>query len=328
MTNSSSSTFAPAWWLQNPHAQTMWPTFFRCKTKIKELWDRVELPDGDFIDLVWDRDNAEQSGAPIVLLFHGLGGDIESPYVSGLMKAISKKGWRPVLMHFRGSSGVPNRLSRWYHSGETEDMAYIVDRLQKVNPGVPIAAVGVSLGGNALLKWLGETGVSNPLTTAVAVSVPFILSSVADRFQKGISRLYQWWLIRRLKKDTIEKFQHIPAPFDINKVSSINSFWEYDDLITAPLHGFKNVHDYYQKCSSRQYLSAIHVPTLIIHAKDDPFMTPDVIPSHSELSENVQMDLSEKGGHVGFISGNSPGHPRYWLEERIPEFLSMHLQQS
>jgi predicted alpha/beta-fold hydrolase len=325
MTLVNETPFIPAWWLKNAHAQTVWATFFRRPPAFKQLWDRFELPDGDFIDLVWDRDNATQSGAPIVLILHGLGGNIASPYAMGLMKTISKKGWRPALMHFRGSSGIHNRLARGYHSGETEDMAYIIERLQKANPGVPIAAIGISIGGNALLKWLGETGADNPLKCTVAVSVPFVLKLVAEKLQRGLSCMYQRHLLKGLKKDMKEKFLHIPCPFDYDRIDKIKNFWEFDDWITAPLHGFKDVHDYYEKSSCRQYLSKISVPTLIIHAKDDPFMTPDAIPDKSELSETIQLILTDKGGHVGFIEGSIPGMPQYWLEKTIPTHLSFYL---
>jgi predicted alpha/beta-fold hydrolase len=306
-----------------PFQAAMWPTLFRKLIPMEGKWERVELPDGDFLDLVWDKENAEDVSKPIVLFLHGLAGNIHSPYATGLMKAFSKKGWRPVLMHFRGCSGDANRLPRGYHSGDTEDAAFIVQYIIKKYPSVPIAGVGISVGGNVLLKWMGETGSSNPLIAAVAVSVPFELAAVADRFMLGASRIYQWRLLSRIKNDMFLKFKNIDCPFDIHILNRIENFWEFDDKITAPIHGFKDVHEYYRHSSSKQYLKNIAVPTLIIHSRDDPFMRPETIPTQEELAPCIQLDLTERGGHVGFIYGNVPGVARFWLEERIPEFLSL-----
>ncbi len=312
------NSFVPAWWLKNAHAQTVWSTLFRKPVRLKQKWERIELPDGDFLDLVWDAENIDEK-KPIVLLLHGLGGDIHSPYVTGLMKSLSQGGTRPVLMHFRGCSGTSNRLARSYHSGDTKDLAFVVDYLKTKSDQV--SAVGISLGGNVLLKWLGETGAQNPLFKAAAVSVPFELKTVADRFMQGVSRIYQSRLLRVLKKNMVKKFKQVKAPFDLSILKNIDSFWEFDDKITARLHGFKNVKEYYKIASSRQYLKNITVPTLIIHSMDDPFMTIEAVPFPSELSSSTRMILTEKGGHVGFITGNIPGNAEYWLEKKIPEFI-------
>lgn len=315
----STSQFKPAWWLPGPHLQTLWPTF--CRRPIKNIsleHERFELPDGDFLDLSWV--GKERKG-PLVLLLHGLEGSVQSPYAQGMLHAIDQCKWRGVFMHFRGCSGEPNRLPRSYHSGETSDVSLMVKELQKREPNTPIAAVGFSLGGNVLLKWLGETGEQNPLTAAVAVSVPFELHKSADRIQKGFSRLYQRHFLKCLQKRLEYKFQQQSTPVNLPPLSELKTIWEFDDKVTAPLHGFADVHDYYTKSSSRQYLRKIRVPTLLLQAKDDPFMTPDVIPHKHELADCVKLEVTEAGGHVGFISGKFPWRVRYWLEERVPDFL-------
>lgn len=315
----SSSSFKPAWWLPGPHLQTLWPTIARKYSKsIPFATERVELPDGDFLDLSWVRKNER---GPIILLLHGLEGSVQSPYAKGMMHAIYHNQWRCVLMHFRGCSGEPNRLARGYHSGETGDVAFIVNVLKERELDTPIAAVGYSLGGNVLLKWLGETGSQNPLCAAVAVSVPFELHKAANRIQQGFSRLYQRHFLKCLYSRLSYKFEHYPAPFELPPFMDVNTIWEFDDKVTAPLHGFVSAKEYYEKCSSRQFLKKIKVPTLVLQSEDDPFMTPDVIPEDHELSHAIQLEVYQNGGHVGFVGGKVPWRPEYWLEERVPKFF-------
>ena len=321
----SGSKFKPAWWLKNSHMQTLWPAL--CRRDIKDLSlerERLELPDGDFIDLDWV-DRKEKAG-PLVLMLHGLEGSIESHYSKGMLQTITQAGWRAVFMHFRGCSGEPNRLPRGYHSGETGDLHYVIRILQERTNNQAIAAIGISLGGNVLLKWLGETGTNNPLKAAIAISVPFELHKAASRIQFGFSRFYQWYFIKCLRDRLTLKFKEKPSTvWNIEQVNQINTMYEFDDKITAPLHGFSSVEEYYTAASSRQYISAIRIPTLILHAKDDPFMSEDVIPQADELSPQVLLEVTEGGGHVGFISGSVPWRAEYWLETRAPQFLREHL---
>lgn len=313
------SSFTPAWWLPNSHAQTIWASFLRRLPKLKMRRERLELPDGDFLDLDW----VGPETGPRVLVLHGLGGCIDSAYAQGILHAITARGWRGVFMHFRGASGEPNRKARSYHSGETADTQFVVEELLRREPSSRLAAIGYSMGGNVLLKWLGETQGNNPLTAAVAVSVPFQLQIAANHMGSDTSgRFYQWWLLRGLRYAIIKKFQRLPAPIETKDIYQLRSFLDFDNRVTAPLHGFKNAQDYYHQSSSRQYLKKIAIPTLIVHAKDDPFMIPDVVPGNEELSDKVTLELSEGGGHVGFVSGNNPWKPEYWLEQRIPDFLS------
>jgi predicted alpha/beta-fold hydrolase len=310
------SLFKPAWWLTNPHLQTIWQTIFRRQPDVTTQRERVLLPDGDFLDLDW----VGYDGAPIVLVLHGIAGNIEAPYAKGILRAIVDHNWCGAFMNFRGCSGEPNRLPRSYHSGETEDLQNVVLELKKRYPQRPIAVVGFSMGGNVLLKYLGETGAKNPLAGGVAVSVPFDLEKAANHINQGVYRLYQWWILRDLQKLLSQKFQKVKAPVDLGDLSSIKDFWDFDNRITAPLHGFADARDYYTKSSSRQYLKKIKIPTLILHSADDPFMTKDVIADVNDLSPQLTLELSDGGGHVGFVTG-TPWNPKYWLEERIPEFL-------
>jgi len=227
-------------------------------------------------------------------------------------------------MHFRGCSGESNRRDRAYHSGDTGDLAHVARVLGRRGDG-PFAAVGYSMGGNVLLKWLAEQGEEAPVSAAVAVSVPYELDKATRRLDRGFSRVYQRHLLASLQGKVARKFRRRRAPFDLRAVRRCRNFWEFDDLVTAPLGGFANAGDYYRRSSSRQYLHAIRTPTLLLHARDDPFMTPDVVPRPEELSPTTALELSEQGGHVGFVRGPAPWRARYWLEERIVAFLLGHV---
>lgn len=314
------SQFKAAWWLSSPHLQTIWPFFFpKVRQKLVLRRERLTLPDGDFLDLDWTIPPATQD--PIILVMHGLGGSVESHYAQGLLWELQLAGYQAVAMHFRSCSGELNRLARFYHSGDTADLAYICELLCRRYPYRPLIAVGYSLGGNVLLKWLGETGQENPLSAGIAISVPFELEKAANHINWGMGRFYQWWLLKKLRVDFKQKFTLMKTPLSPDILDQCHDFWSFDHYITAPLHGFESVYDYYKASSSRYYLKDIVTPTLIIHATDDPFMPSTVIPSEEELSPFVELELSEKGGHVGFIGGSSPIWPRYYLDERILAYI-------
>ncbi len=307
------SDFRPAWWLPGPHLQTLMPNLLRRSPRRGLRRERLELGDGDFLDLDW----AGPPSGPLVLVLHGLEGSIRSPYAAGIVNTLAAAGYRVVLMHFRGCSGEPNRLPRSYHSGETGDLDTVVRELKRRHPERMFFALGYSLGGNALLKWLGEKGADAPVDAAIAVSVPFDLSQAGHRLKRGFSRVYQWHLLGRLRRSVRRKAQRMELPITVDKLDAMRTFRQFDDQVTAPLHGFQDAEDYYGRCSSRQFLATIAVPTLIIHALDDPFMTRQAVPTDSELSPSVTLELSDAGGHVGFVYGAFPWQPRYWLEERI-----------
>ena len=309
--------FTPAWWLQGPHLQTTWPALLRPAPSVRLTRERLELPDGDFIDIDWTGDTG-----PIVVILHGLQGSSRSPHVRGLLRSVTGRGWRGAVMHFRGCGGKANRLPRTYHSGETGDVGYFLRSLQEREPATPVAAVGYSLGGNVLLKWLAERGAGAELVAAVAVSVPFLLARAADRLDRGFSRVYRRHFIVDLHRAILKKFRHRPGPLDLDAVHRARTFRGFDNRVTAPLHGFRDATHYYEAASCRQYLRGVARPTLVLHALDDPFMTRDVVPRRDELSPSIRMELSAAGGHVGFVEGSAPWSARYWLEERIPRFLA------
>lgn len=317
----TSSQFKPAWWLPGAHAQTLWPSLIRRPVKIELSTERLILPDDDFIDLAWTTGNYDK----IVIVLHGLEGSIDSSYAKGILAAIHNNGWHGVFMHLRGCSGEHNLKDYSYHSGETGDFRFLVETLRKRHPEATLSAIGYSLGGNALLKYLGEYKEDSQLKAATAVSVPYLLSNSAAKLEKGFSRIYQRHLVNRLINKVSNKFKDRQAPFNITDLKKWNTFRLFDHHVTAPLHGFKGSADYYEKSSSRQFLKKITTPTLLIHSKDDPFMSMDAIPDKNDLSESVTLELSSHGGHVGFISGNTPWKARYWLEQRIPEFLGTYL---
>jgi len=316
--------FRPAWWLPGPHAQTLWPALARRTPLPPLVHEELTLPDGDFVDL----HRSPRAHGPVVALFHGLEGSLHSHYARGLIAAVHRVGWRCVFMHFRGCGGRHNRLSRSYHSGDTGDIGFLLRTLAEREPATPLAAVGVSLGGNALLKYLGEGDIPASLRAAVAVSVPLVLADGAERLHRGFSRIYERHLLRRLRRKFRDKFRGRPMPVPVDDLDALDSFRKFDGAITAPLHGFPDADDYYARSSSRQYLARIRTPTLIIQSADDPFLTQAALPRADELSESVWMELPEHGGHVGFTGGAFPWRPEYWLDNRVPAFLADHLEST
>lgn len=317
-------TFRSPWWLRGPHVQTLYSTLTRRRPQVSLRPERFELPDGDFVDLAWAQPEPADTTAPLVVVLHGLEGSVESPYARGILRALTRQGWRAVLMHFRGCSGVPNRLDRAYHSGDTADFDDVVSALRARFPDAPMAAVGYSLGANVLVKWLGEADAvaDRPLNAAVAVSPPFDLAACADHLNRGPSRIYQARFVRSLKASYAAK-RALPSA-----VAAIDSIRQWDDIVTAPTHGFKDADDYYRQSSCAQFLPRVAVPTLVLHAIDDPFLPRTAIPDPRAVSASVQLKLLSTGGHVGFIHGSSPRNAKFWLESEIPRFLTQRLQAS
>lgn len=318
---SGPAPFRPAWWLPGGHLQTLWPVFFRRRRPPPYRTIRMDLEDGDFLDLDWVEGAPED--APVVLLLHGLEGGRGSHYIPGLMRALRGIGMQPVLMHLRGCSGEPNRRPRRYTAGSTGDLVRVLDHICRVRPGTPVAAVGFSLGANILLKHLGEAGGSTPLSGGVAVSPPFLLERAAERLERGLSRLYRQHLLGALKRAIREKHSRFPEQqtLSLRELDRIRTFRAFDHAVTAPLHGYGGVADYYTRASCRSYLAGIRVPTLVLHSTDDPFTSPDAVPRTGELPPSVHPEIYRRGGHVAFVAGRVPGWGRYWLEERIPAFL-------
>ncbi|WP_414159293.1 hydrolase [Pseudomonas sp. BNK-45] len=323
----SPDCFIPAFGLGNPHLQTLWGPLWRPATELERQRERLWLDDGDFLDLDWHGPHSAE--APLVLVLHGLTGSSNSPYVTGLQQALAARGWASAALNWRGCSGEPNLLPRSYHSGASEDLAAAIAHLRAQRPQAPLYAVGYSLGGNVLLKYLGESGSESPLQGATAVSVPFRLDQCADRIGQGFSKIYQAHFMREMLayiKDKQRQFQHdgrhdgLATLAQLGPLTKMRTFWDFDGRVTAPLHGFADAQDYYRRASSRYFLGEIRTPTLIIQAADDPFVFRHSLPEARELSASTRFELQAKGGHVGFVGG-SLKHPRYYLEQRIPQWL-------
>jgi predicted alpha/beta-fold hydrolase len=304
--------------LRNKHFQTIWSQKIRRLPVPQVVKKRLELPDGDFLDLAW----APSPSNKLVLIMHGLGGSIHSTYARGLMQTLAAAGWQAVLMHSRGCSGEPNRKHTSYHAGYYEDLLYTIDYIKKNQPDAEIHLIGISLGGSAILNMLGRANRADPaVRSAIAVSVPYLLEDAAIHLNKGLSRLYQAYLLRCSKWLTRAKSELITPHVSIDLLKDSNTFRSFDDNFTAPLHGFKDATEYYDKCSALQHLQHIEIPTLLIHAADDPFMSHDSIPTKADLSPAVELEVRKHGGHVGFIEG-SLMCPHYWMEERVIQRLN------
>lgn len=319
--------FKPAWWMTNRHAQTILPRFFRPNLSLDYVLSELATPDGDFLQLAWSQPFSEQSEKPLALVLHGLEGNIDSFYAKGMMKALHLAGFDVVLMHFRNCGFKPNLLPRAYHSGETTDLRHLVCHLKHQFPHKPLMAVGFSLGGNVLTKYLGEFKENALLDAAAVVSAPFALASSCKVIQTSCFKLYQKYLLDRLKKSTSRKLEQIKETIELSKqqLDCIYNLWEFDDKITAPLHGFKNAAEYYQKASGKPFLKHIKIPTLVVHAADDPMLSAEAVPNPHEVSEHVTLAVSERGGHVGFIAGRNPFKPIFWLEKAVPDFFTQQL---
>lgn len=325
---SHTAPFRPAIGLTNPHLQTLWGPLWRKLPELARSRERLWLDDGDFIDLDWH--GPHQPDAPLVVVLHGLTGSSGSPYVKGLQQALQLRGWASVAVNWRGCSGEPNLLARSYHSGASEDLAEIIQHLRAQRPLAPLYAVGYSLGGNVLLKYLGESGSASQLQAAVAVSVPFRLDQCADRIGLGFSKIYQAHFMREMLAYVQHKQQHFRAIGQqqgldqieqLGALGKMRTFWDFDGKVTAPLHGYADAHDYYRRASSRYYLGENRTPTLIIQASDDPFVFSHSLPTPEELAPQTEFELHARGGHVGFVEG-SLRKPEYYLERRIPQWLA------
>ena len=314
----SNAAFHPPIWLRNPHLQTILPKLFRRRPVLSLRRQRIELADGDFIDLAWS-DACAGPNAPIVLILHGLEGTLQSHYALPTMAALDANGFRPVFMHLRGCSGEPNRLSRSYHSGASDDLAEVLAQLRAQNKPAE-AAIGFSLGGNLLLKYLGETGPLAELRAAAAISVPFVLKDACRRLEQGTSRLYQHYLLSRLKSSYQQKFSQRPSPLAVH-LEELHTLYAYDNEVTAPLNGFAGADDYYARCSSINHLQHISTPTLILHAEDDPFMFRHNIPTPGQVGSGVRLAVQRHGGHVGFLTGCYPWRVSCLTDSLLPAFF-------
>jgi uncharacterized protein len=314
-------SFEPARWARNRHLQTIWGPLFR-RRRLALRRERFETPDGDFLDLDW-LDGAARS--PLLLVLHGLEGSARSHYVVGLVRRAASRGWRAVVVHFRSCSGEPNRLPRFYHAGDTGDLDEVLRDLVRREPGARVGAVGVSIGGNVLLKWLGEQEEQAPaeLVAAVGISVPFNLAPCAQALDVGLPRvLYTAGFLRTCRAKVREKARRYPAFVDVGAALRARTFAEYDQVVTAPLGGFAGAADYWVRASCAPWLPRVRRPALLLNALDDPFVPPEALPEVRTLPPWIVAELTPRGGHVGFIEGRWPWTADSWAERRAIEFLA------
>lgn len=337
-------------WLPGGHLQTIITSWFSKGPDIKYDRERWELSDGDFIDVDWaytpeatvkpnqaiqpdrndpllstpsDASNHSEPAKPIVVIFHGLEGNSQSQYAKSLLGAALSKGWQGVVIHFRGCSGEPNRLPRVYYAGDTLEIDNMLSRVRSAHPDSPIYAVGYSLGGNALLKWLGEAGTHSTLniSKAVAVSAPIDLKASAMSLDNGLNRiLYTPLFVDSMRPKALALSKRFPGLLDDKKISSAKTIHDIDNAVTSVLYGAEDATDYYNKNASKPYLQHITLPTLIINAKNDPFLPAEFLPTTTDVSAFVTLDYQDEGGHVGFYSPGSKNENN-WLPGRIIEFL-------
>jgi predicted alpha/beta-fold hydrolase len=328
VSRSSELTYTPAWWVPGAHLQTMWGKLFRKAPTVTTRAERWPTPDDDEIEVHrLDAPAGSDAHTPRLVLLHGLEGTIRSNYIHGTLAQARARGWAADVLIFRGCGTEMNRQRRMYHSGETSDLNLVVQRLVDDHPDQPLVLAGFSLGGNVLLKWLGEQGDKLPaqVRAAAAVSVPFDLELGARRIERGFARVYTRHFLRTLKVKARTKLARFPELFDAGLLEGARTLYDFDDAVTAPVHGFRDAHDYYSRSSSLQYLSDVRLPTLLLSATDDPFLPPEVVDSVAIMAQDnalIQAEIWREGGHVGFVSGRSPFHPHYYAEERVVEFLA------
>jgi predicted alpha/beta-fold hydrolase len=315
------SSYRAPWWLPGGHLQTIYARY-RCGVgHLEYRRERWETPDGDFIDLDWI--DSERNDAKLLVLFHGLEGCSRSHYALTFMAMARQRGWRGVVPHFRGCGGEANRLARFYHSGDAEEIDWILRRLKERYPLAQLFVLGVSLGGNMLLKWLGEQGVSacKIVQRAAGISVPVDLMAAAGVLDCGANKLiYTRHFVRMLKHKILKKIAVHGLQLDARRVRAASTFREIDDLYTAPVHGFKDAQDYWIRASSKPWLKHIEVPTLLINARNDPFLPRSAFPTQEEVSAAVETLYPNYGGHAGFVSGRFAGD-LCWLPEEVFTFF-------
>lgn len=323
------SSFRPAWWLPGPHLPTIYGRLARRLAPAPTRTERWPTPDGDALTV---HRLPGRPDAPRVLLLHGLESGIHAPYVQGLLHEAARRGWAADLLVWRtcDPAHVVNAVRRAYHSGETSDPAFVVRRLVAESPGRPLAIIGVSLGGNVLLKWLGAEAADVPadVAAAVAVSVPFDLARASRHLERGINRIYTRYFLRSLVAKTRAKCARFPDLVDVEALERLETLWAFDDLVTGPLHGFTGAADYYTRCSSLPTLGRIDRPTLLLNAVDDPFLPSAVLDDVRDVVRTtpaVSIEFPARGGHVGFVSGPWPGSAAYWMESRVFDWLATRL---
>lgn len=326
-------------WLPNRHVQTIVPSLFARRPVVTFQRERWDTPDGDFIDLDWVvHDGAPASarapasplqipadGAPLFVLFHGLEGSSTSHYAATLMAAAREYGWHGVVPHFRSCSGPLNLLPRFYHLADSNEVDWILRRLRAAHRG-PIVAAGVSLGGNVLLRWLGERreDASPVISAAAVISTPIDVHAGGRALSQGFGMVYTRSFLKTLKQKAEQKLVQFPGLFDRDAMLASRTMYDFDNVVTAPLHGFRNTDDYWSSATTRPLLPGIAVPTLVLNARNDPFLPAAALPTRHEVSAAVELDQPKHGGHAGFMTGPFPGRID-WLSRRVFGYLERYV---
>ena len=303
-------------WLRGAHAQTIWPAFL-ARPRVRWHREAVETPDGDAWQFDW-LDAPAKADAPLVVLFHGLEGSSASHYARALMAEVAKRGWRGVVPHFRGCGGVPNRRPRAYHSGDHEEVGAMLAAVRGRIGNAPLFVAGVSLGGSALLNWLGRAGAgaASIVTRAAAVSAPLDLTAAGRSIDRGANRIYAYTFLRTLNPKARAIASRFPGSLDPARLGRLRTMWAFDEAVTAPLHGFRGADDYWSRASSKPWLARIAVPTLVLNARNDPFIPASSLASAADVSPAVVLEQPAHGGHAGFVTGRFPGRLD-WLPRRL-----------
>ena len=313
--------YVAPWWLPGGHLQTIYARSLTRNIAVPYRRERWQTPDEDFIDLDWL--DSSLDGSKLVVLFHGLEGCSSSHYATSLMAELAQRGWGGVVPHFRGCSAEANRLPRSYHAGDSPEIDWILRRLKEENPKREIYVVAISLGANMLLKWLGEQdGAAQKIVArAVAVSAPLDLRAAARQLDVGFKKfLYTRHFLQTLRSKVLAKISAHGLAIEPRAVRACSTFRDIDNIYTAPFHGFKDADEYWASTSSKRWLKAIRVPTLVINARNDPFLPESALPTHEEVSDSVTLDFPRDGGHVGFVTGKFPGRLE-WLPRRVIDFF-------
>lgn len=323
-------------WLPNRHAQTIVPSLFARRPTVALRRERWDTPDGDFIDLDWvvhdlpaapaaDAPPFPAADAPLLVLFHGLEGSSASHYAMSLMAAAREAGWHGVVPHFRSCGGELNRLPRFYHLADSDEVDWVLRRLRAAHNG-PIVVAGVSLGGNVLLRWLGERReeAASIISAAAAISTPIDVHAGGRALSQGFGLVYARSFLKTLKQKATQKLVQYPGLFDRDTMLASRNMYEFDNVVTAPLHGFRNTEDYWSQATTRPLLPHIQVPTLVLNARNDPFLPAEALPSRHEVSAAVELEQPKHGGHAGFMTGPFPGRID-WLSRRVFGYLERHV---
>src|SRR5580704_7958530 len=314
--------YRPAWWIPGPHVRTLWGRFVRRPPVVQTRREQWDTPDGDVLDV--DRLDAPHPGAPRLILLHGLEGTARSHYARGMLAEARERGWGADFLLFRSCGGALNRTRRFYHSGDTGDLDLVVARNRLEHPASPIVLAGFSLGGNVLLKWLAEHR-DQSIAGPAAISVPYDLGRGARHIDRGFARVYEANFIASLKRKVYAKLERFPDLVDRRNLDAVRSIIEFDDLLTAPLHGFADADDYYTRSSALAVLKDVRVPTLLLSAVDDPFLPAavlDDVRAVAQANPSLHVEFVERGGHVGFVSGTLPWRPVYYAEQRVSSFFA------